>query len=231
MQRSFNTHYDIPKLTLFGTPPAEGEPTPRMVLAFRDGVPRFKVYLGKDKGIVDYGMEHKVFGVIIKSLKRVAEGEYGCKESHPSYKSVWKDNKVVPGEKKIGPTLIFGRSKEGICYVCMRDPIKGNIVFPVTQNIWHEHNGSDQEKRKEADISSDMTMFFAECAENIVFDYLTEYAKDAAEFGEYKPMIIEPYDPDKPRQGKFNNNVSKPAPATAANTAPLDTVYDDDIPF
>lgn len=230
MAKTYNTYYDIPKLTVWGMKQEDGS-VPRLVLSFRDGVPRLKVYYGKDKGISEYAADHLTFGCITKAIRRVATGPFGVHEAIPTYKNKYEDGKPT-GEKVPGNKLVIGRSKEGIFYILIMDANKESLPIQFGQSDWHDHYGTDKEMIAKSQISGEMGEYFANLLDAIIADMLVVYAKDSYEQGEYKPMVIEPYDPSKPRASKFKSGGQNTAPKSQLPAAPtsMDN-FDDDIPF
>lgn len=158
-QRLYQRYYDVSKLVIWADNPSEEGKRARLVLSFRDGNPRFVVYTGgtgKD-AVIQFPMDIPNMTTAMLMLEDIANGANDQQLKIGSLGMVYENNKVTK-EKRVVATLLMGKSKDGIVYLCVVSEGKPKIVFPIKTSIFHTWTAANGEVVPDSVISKKMTL-------------------------------------------------------------------------
>lgn len=234
MQGMYNTFYDVGKMALWADK-GDRAKAPRLTYSFRDGNPRFTVHTGEEAPnyqgemkpvTINFPCSLMVFYSVMEAIKRVADGEPGYKESINSKTNVYVDGQRTE-QKRIVSTFNVGKTKEGIVTILIKEDKKPDIAFAFVKNEWHDHTHSNQEEMSDAEQSKIYAKAYCFLITNSLSIALMEYTRDSFTHGEYKPYVIQPFEPNK---GKPKGKQSYGSKGTQQAISNLDE-YDENLPF
>lgn len=228
-----NTFYDITRATLWAEKPLDGqEMSPRLVLTFTDGKPRFTVYSGIKGTVINFSSDVVTMLTILEMTEKVAKSYPKGTHFTVNSKSQWKNGKRT-NELHLSSTLRIGKTAKGICYIMIEEEGKPKIPFALYKTRLIDFNDDAQNELPEEEVSKEFTLAFCLLMKNAIINGVSQHARDAYEHGEYKPGVIGDF-------GNNNNNNwkkkgtsmagSSGVPEPSSKTVDVDT-FSDDIPF
>lgn len=205
---TYKTYYDISKVVIWADDEGVSNDNgrrPRMVFGLRDGNPRVMVFTGENlpAGVITFPMDHYTFGSVLRSFKRVVDGEPGNRLSIESIGSVYKDNKPT-NETRLVSTLHIGKTKDGIVYLSLIEDTKPKIVFPLKATKWHKYKDSNKEDLPEAEVSVMLAEGIIELLQGISVNMVMKYTSDEYMYGDREPGPIRGFENLKKRGAPGN---------------------------
>lgn len=191
MSKIYQTYYDVSRFVLWADNPNEEGKRARFVLSFRDGNPRFVVYtggLGKD-GIINFPMDIIHLTAVMNCLKDAANGPPENQTSIDSLTTVYENDKPTK-QKKVLSTLVMGKSKEGIVYICIVAEARPKVVFPIKPSPFHIFRNSNKEVISDSVISKNMALGIADVVLDTIARVMIDYTNEEYNDGGRKPTPI-----------------------------------------
>lgn len=203
-----NTYFDIAGLTLWAEK-GDFEQTPRMLLSFADGRPRFVVYPGEKGQLINFPCNTNTMLSIVQAIEIIANGENGKKISIPSLKPEWVNNERTNNKVTVS-TLHIAKTNNGIVALSVMAEGKPKIGFALNGNEWHGFRDENEEKFSASRESVMTALSFASCIKSVVLRALYDYTFQAYAASDYKPTEMKSPDQLKAdreeRQAKWKNN-------------------------
>lgn len=222
----YNTYYDVSKCTLWGIKGDNDQFSPRLVLSFRDGNPRFVVYTGEKGVIINFPCDVFIMQTVLDRMKEIVDAPPGTKIGVNS-KSVHYDNGKRTNEKRLVSTLYVGKNKDGIIYIYIREDKKPDIIFAFRKNEWHDFFDANKVELPEDVMSRYFANAYIKFIENSLALFIHQYTLEAYQKGEYKPGVIENGRQPAKGQGTMKGYASKGAEKAMAKF----DEFDEDIPM
>lgn len=186
-QRLYQRYYDVAKLVLWAEPVSEDSKRAQLILSFRDGNPRLVVYTGVEgkESVISFPMDIPTVTAVMLGLKDIASGPNDKREEVESLTTIYEDNKPT-NQKKVLSTLLMGKSKDGIVYLCVISEGRPKIVFPIKSSPFHTWRTSNKEAIPEAIISARLALGISDMMLRAVGNVMTAYTDEMYSTGTKK---------------------------------------------
>ena len=228
MQGLHNTYYDISKATLWGEKQEGAEYAARMSLSYANGNPRLVVFPGTQGVSIMFPTDPTTMLMVCNRIKEMCNAPEGSSVIITSEKPKWV-NGVKTEELEVRSRLQIGKTKKGIVYLMLKEEGKPEIAFGLMKSIFHTFYVDGGEKSPVVELSHEYARAFADILSNTVKYMVHQYQHDLYAYGENKPKVIEPFDPNKFKNNKggtkSHGSQGVPKPSTKVDD------FDDDIPF
>lgn len=188
MANTSKTYFDIPKLSMRG-PEQEDGSFPSLVLGFRDGVPRMKVYLGQGNGVLEWAAVPTEFMAFLDDFVEMCSAPGGTFIELDGIKDKWVDNKRT-NETYVAVRMRVGKTKEGIMYLMLMQEGKPQIPFFFKRTKYHETRDIQKERVKDHISSVKLVKGYVVLVQDILANLLLQHANDNYDNGTSKPYPI-----------------------------------------
>lgn len=222
----YQTYYDISKLTLFGEK-GNLPKTPRLVFSFRDGSPRFVVYTGEEKGMINFPSDYLTFGAVLEVLDDIIKSEPGTKLRVDSIGNKF-ENRERTDQKEIVGALYIGKTEKGMIYMLLSREGSPNIPFIFACSEWYKFRNGDGSDMEPPSMSAYIARGFLNLARGALAKALLDYTSEAYDKGDYKPYPLGGFGENKDKFSNvkgYSNNKKE-----GIEEINLDS-FSDDIPF
>ena len=184
-----NMFYDVSKWVLWGEGQNEDGKRPRLVLSFRDGNPRFTVYTGGQgaAGMISFPMDIPHLAGVMTALQDIANGPKEQQYKLESLSTVYEDNKPT-SQKKTVSTLVIGKSKDGVVYMCVVAESKPKVIFPFKASQWHTWRTSNNEAVQEETVSKFIAIGMAKSVLSVLGNIMVAYSDEEYRSGTRKQV-------------------------------------------
>lgn len=201
-----NTYFDVNRLTLWADK-GDFEQTPRFLLSFADGRPRFVTYAGETGSIINFPTDPVTMLVVVQAIELIANGARGKKISIPSLGMKYVNNERT-NEKRIVSTLHIAKTNNGIVALSIFSEGKPKIGFAFAASNWHEFR-DETETALDKELESKMyALAYAAAVKSLVLKGMWDHTYQAYENSDYKPGEIKAPGSNGNNGGKgnWNNN-------------------------
>lgn len=187
----YKTYYDLAKIVIWADNPnaADGPKRARMVFGFRDGNPRIMVYTGETGGVIAFPTDPLFFGGFLETLRAIATGPAGTKETMDSLTTYYEDNKPT-NETRLISTLHIGKSKDGIIYLSVIAEGKAKLAFSLKSSKFQQFRGENKELLPDAIVSERMAIGLINHLYVVMGNCFAQYTAEEYTHGPRSPAAI-----------------------------------------